>query len=146
MTEKVAGALLGLGVERAMVVHSFDGLDEISTTEPTQVTEVRDGQLYSYVINPQDYGFNAAAPDDYLGGTAEENAEIILKILQGQLGPKRDIVLINAAAALYIAGSVPDLQSGLELAAVSIDSGKAYAKLHDLKNFSHRLREEALLS
>lgn len=146
LTEKVAGALVGLGVERAMVVHSFDGLDEISTTAPTQVTEVRDGQLYSYVINPQDYGFHAAAPDDYLGGTAEQNAEIILKILQGQLGPKRDIVLINAAAALYIAGSVPDLQSGLELAAASIDSGKAYAKLHDLKNFSHGLREEALLS
>ncbi|GBG55713.1 anthranilate phosphoribosyltransferase [Sporomusaceae bacterium FL31] len=146
LTEKVAGALLGLGVERAMVVHSFDGLDEISTTEPTQVTEVRDGQLSSYVINPQDYGFSAAAPDDYLGGTAEQNAEIILKILQGQRGPKRDIVLINAAAALYIAGSVPDLHTGLELAAASIDSGKAYAKLHDLKNFSHRLREEALLS
>ncbi|QJW48245.1 anthranilate phosphoribosyltransferase [bacterium BFN5] len=146
LTEKVAGALLGLGVERAMVVHSFDGLDEISTTAPTQVTEVRDGKLCSYVINPLDYGFQAVSPDDYLGGTAEQNAEIVLQVLQGQLGPKRDIVLINAAAALYIAGSVSDLQNGLELAAASIDSGKAYTKLHDLKNFSHRLREEALLS
>lgn len=146
LTEKVAGALLGLGVERAMVVHSDDGMDEISTAATTQVTEVRNGQIYSYRINPRDYGLANAVTSDYRGGTIQDNAGIVLKILQGEPGPKRDIVLLNAAAALYVAGLAGNIPQGLLLAAESIDSGKAFSKLVALKHFSNRLKEDALLS
>ncbi|MEG6586720.1 anthranilate phosphoribosyltransferase [Dendrosporobacter sp. 1207_IL3150] len=146
LTEKVAGALIGLGVDRAMVVHSFDGMDEISTAAPTQVTEVQDGQLNTYVLNPEEYGFTANSIDDYIGGTPEENAQIVLKILQGEPGPKRDIVLINSAAALFISGKAATLKAGIDIAAESIDSGKALAKLIELRKFSSVREDEILLS
>ena len=137
LTLKIGEALKGLGVRRAMVVHSFDGMDEISTMAPTQVTEVRDDEIRSYVIDPAQYGFSGGNPADYLGGTPEENAEIIIDILKGQLGAKRDIVLINAAAALLVADKVESLEEGLVLAATSIDSGAALAKLEALRSASN---------
>ena len=137
LTQKVAEALVGLGVRRAMVVHSFDGMDEISTMAPTQVTEVRDDEIRSYVIDPVRYGFVGGSPADYLGGTPEENAEIIVHILQGQTGAKRDIVLMNAAAGLLVADKVSTLEEGLIAAAASIDSGAAYAKLEALRSASN---------
>ncbi|EAX47134.1 anthranilate phosphoribosyltransferase [Thermosinus carboxydivorans Nor1] len=144
LTEKVAEALVGLGVQRAMVVHSFDGMDEISTAAPTQIAEVNHGEIRSYVIDPLEYGFTPANSEAYQGGSPEKNAAITLAILQGQRGPKRDIVLLNAAAALMVADMAPNLKDGLAIAAASIDSGAALAKLEELKEFSQR--EELLLS
>jgi len=137
LTQKIGEALKGLGVRRAMVVHSFDGMDEISTLAPTQVTEVRDDEIRSYVIDPAHYGFTGGVADDYLGGTPEKNAEIIVGVLSGQSGAKRDIVLINAAAALLIADKATSLEEGIALAATSIDSGAALAKLKSLRSASN---------
>jgi anthranilate phosphoribosyltransferase len=137
LTQKMGEALQGLGVQRAMVVHSFDGMDEISSRVPTQVTEVRNQELRSYVINPVDYGFSANTVEEYRGGTPQENAITIMGILKGQLGAKRDIVLINAAAALLVADKVTTLSEGVALAVRSIDSGAALGKLEALRNTSH---------
>lgn len=146
LTQKIGEALQGLGVRRAMVVHSFDGMDEISTLAPTGVTEVRDDEIRSYVIDPADYGFTSGTPEDYVGGTPQENANIIIGILSGQSGAKRDIVLINAAAALMVADKVESLEEGLIAAAASIDSGAALAKLEALRNAGSRYKEEFLSS
>jgi len=137
LTQKIGEALHGLGVRRAMVVHSFDGMDEISTMAPTQVTEVRDNEIRTYVIDPVQYGFTGGSIVDYLGGTPQENADIIVNILKGQAGAKRDIVLINAAAALLVADKVESLEDGLIAAAASIDSGAALAKLEALRSASN---------
>jgi anthranilate phosphoribosyltransferase len=138
LTQKTAEALAALGVKRAMVVHSHDGLDEISTQAPTQVAEVNRGAITNYVIDPADYGFTVGGKDVYQGGTPEENAQISLAILQGQSGFKRDIVLLNAAAGLVVADKAESLADGLILAAHSIDSGAALGKLEELKAFSQR--------
>ena len=140
LTQKIGEALQGLGVRRAMVVHSFDGMDEISTIVPTRVTEVKDHEIRSYVLDPAHYGFTGGKAEDYLGGTPEDNAEIIVAILNGQLGAKRDIVLINAAAALLVADKVNSLEEGIVLAAASIDSGAALAKLEALRSASNLYR------
>lgn len=145
LTQKIGEALQGLGVRRAMVVHSLDGMDEISTLAPTQVTEVRDGEIRSYVIDPADYGFTGGAAEDYIGGTPDDNAQIIISILKGQTGPKRDIVLINAAAALVVADKVATLEEGIAVAKQSIDSGAALAKLEELRSASQRYKEELSL-
>jgi anthranilate phosphoribosyltransferase len=146
LTQKIGEALQGLGVQRAMVVHSFDGMDEISTMAPTQVTEVKGDELRSYVINPLEYGFSGGTAEEYIGGTIEENAVIIQEILKGQLGAKRDIVLMNAAAALLVADKVATLAEGLVLAAQSIDSGAALGKLEALRRASNSYEEGLLLS
>ncbi|SMC75468.1 anthranilate phosphoribosyltransferase [Sporomusa malonica] len=148
LTTKVAQALVGLGVTSAMVVHSLDGLDEISTASPTQVAEVRSGEIRSYVINPETYGFGSCTLADYLGGTVEDNARIIERLLAGEQGFKRDIVLLNAAAALVVADAAADIHEGLQLAATSIDSGAAFAKLKALKEFTqgYQDKEELPLS
>jgi len=146
LTQKIGEALKGLGVRRAMVVHSFDGMDEISTLVPTGVTEVIGDEIRSYVIDPAHYGFTGGVAADYLGGTPEQNADIIIGILKGQSGAKRDIVLINAAAALLVADKVESLEEGIVVAAASIDSGVALAKLEALRSASSRYKEEFLLS
>lgn len=134
--EKAAEALRFLAVKRAMVVHSYDGMDEISTAAPTHVVEVCDGNLKSYVIDPADYGFRPPGADAYKGGDARQNAVDVLGILEGKPGPKRDIVLMNAGAALMVAGRASDIREGIEQAAVSIDQGAAMAKLQELRRFS----------
>ena len=145
LTEKLAEALVMLGVERAMVVHGLDGLDEISTTAPTQVTEVINRETHTYLLDPTEYGFSNGNLESYRGGTPEENANIILDIFHGKLtGPKRDIVLMNAGAALVVAGRAATIKEGLIIAAKSIDSGAALAKLEELKNFSQGYKEEAV--
>lgn len=136
MTVKIAETLAALGSKRAMVVHSHDGMDEISTAAPTTVSEVKNGKVHTYQIDPEELGFVKPPQEAYLGGAAVENAKIALAILQGQKGFKRDIVLINAAAGLVVGGKAEDFYEGLKLAAASIDSGAALAKLEDLKNFS----------
>lgn len=146
LTQKMAEALQGLGVRRAMVVHSFDGMDEISALVPTYVTEVKHDEIRSYVIDPAHYGFAGGTPEDYIGGTPQENAETIVSILKGQAGAKRDIVLLNAAAALLVADKVDSLEEGLSVAAASIDSGAAFAALESLRSATQRYKEELPLS
>jgi anthranilate phosphoribosyltransferase len=125
-------ALARLGLEAAMVVHGADGLDELSTCDVTHVGELRHGEVHTYTLDARDFGLPRARREDLLGGSPERNAAITRAVLEGQPGPARDIVLLNAAAALKVAGLAADWQSGLALAAESIDSGRAIAKLDAL--------------
>ena len=133
LTEPLANVLKNLGSQRAFVVHGEDGLDEITTTTTTQVSELVDGEVNTYTLDPSGLGIPTAQPSDLKGGTPEENAEITLSILGGEKGPKRDIVLLNAAAAIVAGGKAADIAAGLAAAAESIDSGRALAKLEGLK-------------
>ena len=147
LTVKVAMALTDLQVEHAMVVHSRDGLDEISTAALTDVVEVKQGIMRSYVVDPREYGFSLCNIKDYAGGTPDDNALSVKKVLQGEPGAKRDIVLLNAAAALVVGGRAADLAEGVTLATVSIDSGAAMQKLTMLKEMTQELYfREGLLS
>ena len=133
LTELIAGVLKEIGVKHALVIASEDGMDEISTNAPTKVSELKDGKVHTYEINPADYGFQPGTMADYAGGTPAENAEITLRILQGQeQGPKRDIVLLNAGAALYAGNKAESIEAGIQLAQKMIDSGKALQKLQQL--------------
>ncbi|GAC1624733.1 MAG: anthranilate phosphoribosyltransferase [Candidatus Acidiferrum sp.] len=135
----VAGALVELGVERALVVHGAGGLDEISLAGETQVAEVKNGDVRRYTVTPEEFGATRAPMDAVRGGTSEENTEIIRRILGGEPGPRRDIVTINAAAALVAAGVARDFREGAELAATSLKSGTAEAKLAALaKHYAKR--------
>ena len=125
----LAQVLSNLGVKRAMVVYGNDGLDEISLSATTTVCEVNNGELKSYTIDPREFGFVLCKPEDLVGGGAPKNAEIALQILRGEKGPKRDIVLLNSAACLYLAGKAEGIEDGIKLASEMIDSGKAYAKM-----------------
>ena len=132
----LAQALLRLGVERAFVVHGSDGLDEITTTGPTFVAEVRAGEVIEKTFTPLDFGLAVSQPEDLTGGDAAENAAILQSILNAEPGPRRDIVLANAAAALVAAGQARDFKTGAVAAAESIDSGKAREKLNELVRFT----------
>jgi anthranilate phosphoribosyltransferase len=145
LTEKIADVLRQLGTKRAMVVHSLDGLDEISAAAPTKVAEVVAGEIRSYVIQPADYGLSGDA-GAYKGGNAADNAGAILDVLRGERGGRRDVVLINAAAALMVADRAETLREGLALAAASIDSGAALASLEALRQFGRSYGEGLPLS
>jgi anthranilate phosphoribosyltransferase len=136
MMDLVANALLGLKVERALVVHSQDGLDEISISAPTNVMEIRDGGIQSRVVTPEDFGVAVASMETLRGGDARVNAGIIEAILKGERGPRRDVVLMNAAAALMIRGVAGSLAEGFQQAAAAIDSGRAFGKLQRLREMS----------
>jgi anthranilate phosphoribosyltransferase len=136
LVEKVAEALSMLGVHRALVVHGLDGLDEITITGPTRIAEVREGQVRTYEVTPEEFGIKRARLEDISGGDAEANAAIIREILAGKKSPRRDVVLLNAAAALVAAGRAEHLGDALPLAAKSIDSGAAAAKLDALVRFT----------
>jgi anthranilate phosphoribosyltransferase len=138
LTKKLAEVLLRLNTRRAMVVHGLDGLDEISTTAPTQVSEVVDGKILSYLIDPAEYGLPIAALEDISGGTPEQNADIVLGILRGKQGARRDLVLLNAAAALVVADKAENIREGMVLAAKSIDSGAAQAKLERMRELTRQ--------
>lgn len=129
MVVPLAQVLSKLGVSRGMVVFGQDGLDEISVSAPTTVCEIRDGEFQSYVITPEQFGLKRYRKEELEGGTPEENAQITREILDGKTGARRDAVLMNAGAALYVAGVVPTLEKGILLAAEIIDSGKAKEKL-----------------
>lgn len=133
MMELVANALVGLRVERALVVHSQDGLDEISISAPTNVLEIREGGIQSGVITPEDFGVPAASMETLQGGGARANAAIIEGILKGERGPQRDVVLMNAGAALMIRGAAGSLREGYRQASDAIDSGNAFRKLEQLR-------------
>ena len=133
LTEPLANVLKNLDSQRAFVVHGGDGLDEITTTTTTQVSELVEGEVNTYTLDPKGLGIPAAQPSDLKGGTPEENAEMTLSVLRGEKGPKRDIVLLNAAAAIVAGGKATDIAAGLAAAAESIDSGRALEKLEGLK-------------
>ena len=136
LTEMFAQALRLLGAHRAMVVHGQDGLDEITVCAPTRVTELNNGSIRTYDIDPERY-FGATADAKTLGGgEPEENAGITRRILDGETGPRRNVVLLNAAAALMTAGKTATMASGLGLAEAAIDSGRAKAKLDLLVTFT----------
>jgi len=138
LVEKVAEALSMLGVHRALVVHGLDGLDEITITGPTRIAEVRQGNDRTYEVTPEEFGIKRASLEDISGGGgAEANAAIIREILAGKKSPRRDVVLLNAAAALVAAGKAEHLRDALPLAAQSIDSGAATAKLDALVQFTN---------
>ncbi|MEG0822998.1 MAG: anthranilate phosphoribosyltransferase [Erysipelotrichaceae bacterium] len=131
--------LINLGIKAALIVHGNDGLDEISVCTTTKVCEVRNNTLKFYQIDPLDYGIEYATPTSLVGGTPTINAEIAMSILNGHLGPTRDIVLLNAGSALYISNKVPTIRAGIQLAKQCIDSGAALNKLKELSNYSNSL-------
>jgi anthranilate phosphoribosyltransferase len=139
LTEPFARVLAELGTVRAYVVHGADHLDEISNTGESRVSEVRDGAVRTFTLRPEDFGLPQASIGDLQGGDRRQNAEIIRAILGSEPGPKRDIVLMNAAAALVAGGKGRDLKDGVALAARSIDSGAAREKLDALVTLSQRL-------
>jgi len=134
----LAQVLISLGVKRGMVVYGQDKLDEISVSAPTTICEIKDGWFKSYVVTPEDFGFVRCAKEDLKGGTPEENAKITLDILKGGKGHKRNAVLMNAGAALYIGGRAKSMKEGASLAAELIDSGKALEALHKFIAISNR--------
>src|SRR5574340_58872 len=137
LVDKLAEALSMLGLRRALVVHGGDGLDEITITGPSRIAEVREGKLLrTYEVTPEEFGLRRARLEDISGGDAEENAQIIREILAGKKSPRRDVVLLNAAAALVAAGRADSVVEGLPLAAESLDSGAAKAKLDALVRFT----------
>ncbi len=136
LTEMLAEVLVKLGTERAFVVHGMDGLDEISICASTKITEVKNGRVETYYVEPEDFGLQRAEESAIVGGDAVENSKIVLAVLQGEKGPRRDIVLLNTAAALVVSNKAEDLQAGIVLAADSIDNGRALAKLRELQTFT----------
>ena len=141
LVEPLAQVLIGLGVKRGMVVYGRDKLDEISLSAPTSVCEFKDGWFKSYAITPEDFGLARCEKADLVGGTPEENAQITLDILNGKPGHKRNAVLLNAGAGLYLNGKAETMAEGVRLAAALIDSGKALATLEKVIAVSNR--EEA---
>lgn len=137
LVEPLAQVLISLGVKRGMVVYGTDKLDEISLSSPTKVCEIKDGWFKSYTITPEDFGLTSCKKEDLVGGSPKENAEITKNILKGEKGAKRDAVLMNAGAALYISGKADSLNNGIKLAGEIIDSGKAYETLQKLIEVSN---------
>lgn len=137
LVEPLARVLSNLGVKSAMVVYGQDRLDEISMSAPTTVCEVRDGRYRSYVIEPEQFGIEKCRKADLTGGTPEENAAITRAILNGQAGPKRNAVLLNAGAGLYVAGKAGSIAEGVRMAEKIIDSGAAGNRLDEFIKLSN---------
>ena len=129
LVEPLAQVLIELGIKRGMVVYGTDKLDEISLSAPTRICEIKDGWYKTYTITPEQFGFERCTKDDLKGGTPQENAQIVRRILGGEKGHKRSAALLNAGASLYIAGKADSMQDGIKLAAELIDSGKALKTL-----------------
>ncbi len=141
LVEPLAQVLINLGVKRGMVVFGQDKLDEISMSSPTTVCEFKDGWFKSYVIKPEDFGFARCDKAELVGGTPQENAAITRAVLGGEPGPKRDAVLMNAGAALYLGGKAANMADGVKLAADLIDTGKAMETLEKFIEVSSRPEE-----
>ena len=136
LVETLAEALSMLGLHRALVVHGLDGLDEITITGPTRVAEARDGSVRTYEVDPEEFGMVRATLEDISGGDATDNAAIIREVLSGKKSPRRDVVLLNSAAAMVAAGRADHLTGAIPLAVESIDSGAAAEKLAALARFT----------
>lgn len=135
LTEVIANVMIKLRVEKGMVVHGNDGLDEISITTETKISEIQAGKVVNYTICPEQFGMKRASLADIQGGTPKENAQIILDIFSGAKGAKRDIVLLNAGASIYVGKKADSIEQGVALATQIIDSGKALDKLNQLRNY-----------
>ena len=140
LLEPMAQVLKSLGLKRALVVHGNDGLDEITTTDKTFVCEFNGQEIISYDIDPDELGIARARIEDFAGGNAVDNASIVRKILEGERGPRRDIVVVNAAYALYTAQAVENLKQGIRMAEHAIDSRRSLQKLEEIKEFTNRVR------
>jgi anthranilate phosphoribosyltransferase len=138
LTDLVAHALIELGTERAWIVHGADGLDELSTTGHTKVSECRDGTVQTFYVRPSDFGLAKATTESLQGGDAAANAGIIRNVLAGQEGAARDVVLLNAGAALFVAGEAPSVRDGMARAAEALDRGRAADTLARLVEVSRR--------
>lgn len=139
LTRILAEVIGKLGAIDAMVVHGEDGLDEISISDKTMVSRFRNGNVENFFIQPEDFGLRRGTIDEIRGGNKEENASITMSILKGEAGFKRDIVLMNSAIAIVVAGKTEDLQEAFNIASESIDSGKALKKLEEVKKMSNKL-------
>lgn len=142
LIEPMAKVLSNLGVKRGMVVYGQDKLDEISVSAPTSVCEIKDGSFSNYCITPEQFGLKRYHKEDLIGGTPQENAEITKAILKGEKGAKRDAVVLNAAAALYIAGKAETIQEGVKQAEELIDNGKAFQQLENFIQYSNKIGRE----
>jgi len=138
LTDILAQVLLNLGARHCLVVHGSDGLDEITTTGETIVSEGKAGEVKTYSIRPSDFGMSTSTVEDLRGGSAEENARIVVQILEGEKGPKRDVVLLNAAAGILVSGKVSDFSHAIIEAEKSIVAGAALAKLETLKRMTNQ--------
>ncbi len=136
----MAQVLKNLGLKRALVVHGNDGLDEITTTDKTFVSEYNGSEIINYDIDPDELGIVRARIEDLTGGDAAHNASLVRQVLDGEKGPRRDIVIVNAAYALYTAQAVDNLSQGMRMAEHAIDSRRAWTKLEELKEFTSRVR------
>ncbi len=139
LTDIMARVLCNLGSEYAMVVHGRDGMDEITTTDETVVTRCMDGKVETFTIRPEEFGIKRANMNDLLGGDRDYNAEVTLQILSGSKGPKRDIVCINAAAGLIVAGKADGYLEAMEMINEAIDSGNAMKKLEEIRRFTNTI-------
>ena len=144
LVEPLAQVLINLGVKRGMVVYGMDKLDEISLSADTKICEINDGWYKTYTITPEDFGFEKCSKEDLKGGTPEENAQITRDILNGAKGHKRNAVLLNAGAALYIGGKANSYKEGVELAKKIIDSGKALETLEKFILLSNEISEDKI--
>ena len=138
LVEPLAKVLNNLGVKSALSVYGIDGMDEISVSDKTCVCEIKDGEIKSYEIDPSDFGFEKCSIEDLVGGNPKENARITLDILKGQKGPKRNAVVLNSAAGLYVAGAAESIGDGVKIAEDMIDSGKALQQLENFIEFTNR--------
>jgi len=138
LVEPLAKVMSSLGIKRGLVVYCHDKLDEITTCAPTTVCEIKDGYYNSYIIKPEDFGFERSNKSDLAGSTPNENAQMTLEILNGKKGAKRETVLMNAGAGFYIAGKAESITEGIKLAEKIIDSVKAMAKLEEFKAVSNK--------
>jgi len=137
LTETLANVFKILGLDRAIVAHGDPGLDELSTLGKTKISELKDGEVNTYFIKPEEFGLSIAREEDIAGGTAKENSEILVDILSGKdTGPRKDITLLNAAAGILVGGLADNLKEGMEIAKDSLESGKAQKKLEELVNFA----------
>jgi len=133
----LAEVLLDLGSRHALVVHGFDGLDEITLTGETQIAELKNGKVNSFSLDPKEFGYSLCSAKDLKGAEPETNAEIMREILKGSSGPKTDIVVLNAAAAIYVGGKAESIEKGILVATNSIESGAALKKLEELCRVSN---------
>lgn len=137
LTEVLANVLKNLGSKRALVVHGMDTLDEITITGKTKISEVKNQKVSTFYVKPSDFGMKTARMEDIKGGTSAENARIVREVMEGKKGPRQDVVLLNASAALVTGGRAKDFKEGVKIARESIDSGKALKKLELLIEFTH---------
>jgi len=138
LTEKIANVLKELGSKHALVVHGAGGIDEISISGHTKISELKNGEIKTYEISPEDFGLKRWDINLILGGDAKTNAGIIKRLLEGEKGPQRDVVLLNSGAAIYVSGLADSISEGIEMAKEAIDSGKAKKKLEDLIELTNK--------